>query len=235
MENGALRFFGGCLIGLVVMALLDRTVIPFNPEEMSLSIAGPGGKGGFELAVQGRTIDYARVLEQLFSDSFLSAAAAGWLAQHERAYSIDSEDLATAIATRICDPIPESPLEAWLEKARECAEKPVAARLRELSSAHQAPFHYVGKKGNMGVPEKTEHQPAAGRANVCRAGPFFGKKLQIGNLLNNTVIEVEATGSYACTPAATFPTVQLSPLDATLLFPKVSLNRLEPVIIVPLE
>jgi hypothetical protein len=235
MKNYIFTFVGGVLVGLALMALLSKTVIPFNPEKTSLKITGPEGQGGFELNVEGESVDYAKILERLFADDFLRGAATGWLAQKEKVYSIQSEDIATAIATQICSPIPDSPLEAMLEKGRECAQKPVAARLRDLSREHKPPFHYVGIKGDMGVPENTANQPSPGRANVCRNGPFFGRKLQIGNLLNSTVIEVEATGSYPCTPAASFPAIQLSPNDALQLFPTTALSRLETVVIVPLE
>lgn len=235
MKNYVFTFFGGLIVGLALMALMSKTIMPISPKNTSLKITGPEGQGGFELNVEGEALDYAKILEQLFADRFLRSAATGWLEQNEKVYPIESPAVVTAISTEICSPIPDSPLEARLEKGRECAQKPVAARLRELSSEHKPPFHYVGIKGDMGIPERKKDQPPPGRANVCRDGPFFGKKLQIGNLFNNTVIEVEATGFYLCTPAATLPAIQLSPDDALQLFPKTALSKLEPVIIVPLE
>ena len=235
MKNYILTFVGGLLVGLALMALLSSTVMPLSPKKTTLKITGPKGQGGFELNVEGESLDYENMLKQLFSDTFLRSAAVGWLEQKEKIYPIESPALATAISTEICSPIPNSPLEAKLAKGQECAQKPVASALRELSSEHKPPFHYVGIKGDMGVPDKRMNQPPRGTANVCRDGPFLGKKLQIGNLLNTKVIEVDAKGFYLCTPAATFPDIQLGPDNALELFPKTPLNKLEPVVIVPLD
>lgn len=86
----------------------------------------------------------------------------------------------------------------------------------------------------MGVPRRSENKPPVGVANVCKEGGFFGKKLQVGNLQNDNVIEVVATGFYICTDFG-FPDIQLSPDDALTLFPITKLSQKENVFIVPLD
>jgi hypothetical protein len=235
MRKNVQVFFAGLILGVALMAILAPRVMPSSPTKSTLKILVPGGKGGIELNVEGDSVDYEKVLSQLFADDFMKDAAIKWLEKKERIYPIESPDLAAAISSELCSPIPDAPMEARLEKGRECAQKPVVKALRELASEHRPPFHYVGITGKLGVPDDENDQPAKGKASVCRDSDFFGKNLQVVNPLDSTAIEVEATGYYLCTHAVTFPDIQLGSEDATRLFPKTVRRRLEDVIIVPLE
>ena len=134
MKSHVVTFFAGLIFGLSLMALLAKTVFPINPTKTTLQITGPEGKGGFSLKVEGEPINYEKVLEQLFTGTFMRYGVTGWLAQKEKIYSIESEELVTAIATQLCGPIPESPPDEKLRKEQECVNKPIVARLREASS-----------------------------------------------------------------------------------------------------
>jgi hypothetical protein len=227
-------FLGGLFLGVLVAFLL-RT--PLNLTNTSLKITGPDGEGSLTLEMTGSGIDYKEVLEKLFSDtSFLKPAAIGWLEQQQKIYPIDSMNLVNAVATQLCEPIPEQSLwELRIQKERECEEKPVVKQLRELARTKAMPFHYVGKVGAMGVPEDPQNQPKEQNANVCLNGEYYAKKLQVGNTHNDEVIEVQAFGSYVCTPAYRFPDIQLNPIDAKKLFKNIPLQKLQEVVIVPIE
>lgn len=228
-------FIAGLIAGIALMALLAQNVMPSNPTKSMLKILAPGGKVGIELQVEGESIDYAKMLSQLFANEFMRDAAIKWLEKKEKIYPLDSTDLVGAISSELCSPIPDAPMEVRLAKGRECAQKPVVRALRELASEHRPPFHYVGITGKLGVPDNEKDQPAKGKASVCRDSEFFGKNLQVVNPLDSTAIEVEASGYYLCTHAVTFPDIQLGSEDASQLFPKTARRRLEDAIIVPLE
>ena len=156
----------------------------------------------------------------MFANDFMKDAAIKWLEKKEKIYPVESPDLASAVASELCSPIPDAPMDARLAKGRECARKPVVKALRELASEHMPPFHYVGITGKLGVPDDENDQPAKGKASVCRDSDLFGKNLQVVNPLDSTAIEVEASGYYLCTHAVTFPDIQLGSGDASRLFPK---------------
>ena len=191
-------FLGGVVVGAILIFLFGSQFSPVNPTRASIIIKGPDGKGGFELNVTGEPVDYKSVLQGMFSDEFLQPAAIGWLATKQRMYKIDREELVVAISKDLCDPIPEKPLSEKIESGRKCAEKVVAARLRDLSDKRQPPFHHLGKVATMGFPGNRKHRPGQGFANVCKSGDFRGRKLQVSNPANQNVVEVEATGYYDC-------------------------------------
>lgn len=228
-------FIGGMAVGALLLFLIGRQFAPINPIKTSLKISGPDGKGAVELSVEGDSVDFARIMQKIFSDEFLKHAAIGWLAEKQDIYKIDREELATAIETKLCDPIPDEPLETRLKLGKACADKVVAARLRALADRRLPPFHHVGQVGSMGLPGNQKHRPAQGFANVCKTSEFRGRKLQVSNPSNGNVVEVEATGYYECTPATRFPDIQLGVSDATTLFPGLPLQQLEKVVIVPLN
>jgi hypothetical protein len=228
-------FVAGVIAGALVMFLVGGQFSPKSPTKTMLKVTGPDGKSGFQLNVEGESIDYEKILNAMFASEFLKGAASTWLATKQNLYPIDSDTLVTAIATKLCEPIPDEPLAQRLAKGRECANKGVVSRLRALAFKRQPPFHYVGVDAQLGIPAHGANRPPRGRANVCRDGDFFGRKLQVANPRSGAFVEVEALGSYVCTPAVRFPDVQLSPEDARVLFGSISLNKFELVTVVPIE
>ena len=219
----------GFLTGALLVFSFGR-MIPAMPTGSSFKVTGPDGKTGVEIRVDGGGVEYEKVLHEMFASDFLRPAATGWLADKQNLYSLEGDRLVNAISTKLCEPIPTTPVKEMLDKGKACAEKPAALGLRELAFNHRPPFHYVGFEAKMGVV-----QLAAGKANVCRDRGLRGKRLQVANAAGSAVIEVDATGWYRCTPAAEFPDIQLSFDDAKQLFGDRPLARLETVIVVPLE
>lgn len=226
----------GLLAGCVLMFLFARNLAPEVITKSSFEIQLPGeSSGSVKFNVEGEGIDYTRLLAAMFSNEFLKGGAISWLAEHQNLYPIASPDVATAISTELCEPIPKEPLDARISKGRECAEKPTAAALRRMASAHLPPFHYVGIRGILGVPGNPADRPRLGHASVCRDGDLFGKQIQIANPQNGAHITVDATGSYVCTPAFSFPDVQLGTEDAFALLGDRPIMQKEEIIIVPLN
>jgi hypothetical protein len=206
-----------------------------QPTKTSLKVTGPDGKASVEFNVEGDSVDYSQLLNNMFADDFLRPAAIGWLGEKKKLYPLYDERLATAIAQELCEPIPDMPFEERLEKGKACANKPVPSRLRALALDHKPPFHYIGVLVKAGVPAEPAHQPQPRRANVCRDGGFLGKRLQVINPRTQKTLVVKAANSYTCTGYVRFPGIQLSPKDALALFEGQPLAALEDVIVVPLE
>lgn len=228
-------FFAGLLVGALLLFLVGKQFSPINPMKTSFKVTGPGGKGTIELNVEGESIDYEKILIAMFSSDFLRPAAAGWLAEKQDLYGLDREELVTAIARKLCAPIPEEPLTEKLAKGRLCAEKIVVARLRELAHKRLPPFHHVGREGKAGLSSDSIHRPSTGTANVCLHGEYYGKRLQVTNPINGKLVEVSGTGHYVCTPAKRFPDIQLGRVEMIELFGQRPLTALENVVIVPLD
>jgi hypothetical protein len=204
---------------------------PTNVTDLKLKLVAPGG-AQIELDSTGEGVDYKDVLEHMFAHDLFRPGVVGWLAEQHRMYPVESETVVSAIKTKLC---PGDPPTDWVERVQwrqECASKPTVSGLRELADQRQVPFHYIGIVGSMGVPS-APHQPAEGRANVCREGPLHGKRVQVQNPVNGQLVHVEALGYYFCVSDG-FPTIQLNPSDAGALFPDRPLQRLEQVVIVPL-
>jgi hypothetical protein len=117
----------------------------------------------------------------MFTSDFLRFATVGWLAEKQKLYPLRDERLATAIEQDLCDPIPPTPAETYVVKAKECARQAVVSHLRNLAFTHRPPFHYVGIEGRASLPEKLRDRPAQGQANACRDGGFSGRRVQIIN------------------------------------------------------
>ncbi len=220
----------------VVLAIVELFIIMrgMNPESVDLNITDPSGKAAVKLQVKAQQVSYDAILDTIFSkpDSVIAFGVNEWIREKKHMYPLDDERLASALASDLCDPIPESPIEEHLRKAQECADKPTASRLRELAENHLRPFHYIGIQARLGIPEAPEDRPARGRASVCRELGLLGKHLEV--VVGERSIQVEASGSYACTGFTTFPDIQLSLEDAVKLFSR-PINKLEQVVVVPIS
>lgn len=224
-------FGAGLITGAVILFLVLR-----QPASEFI-VSGPKGQGSLVIKTASNTVNYEQVLATLFDPKeFLRPSAVDWLAKKQGLYDLKEPALVDALEAHLCDPIPQVPQEAALLKAKECAEKLVAKRLRALASDQKPPFHPVAITANAGNPERRANKPANGSANVCRPGPFFGKKLRVFTVDQKKSADVEATGSYLCGVAGlTFPEIQLGEADFRTLFGKRPLASLEKVLILPLD
>lgn len=199
-----------------------------NPSGQSVRIEFPG-VGIITIESRRDALDADSLLEQLFAEDFSRNGILGWLRDKQQLYSTESTDLATFLNTKMCDAIPDAPLEDRLAKAEECASKPLVDALRFLSQKREVPFHYVGERGRASVQSARPHRPGSGFVNVCRPGPFVAQSLHVMDPVTEQYIEVQAKGYYRCTHG-TYPDIQLDPEDAKTLFRR-PLDELEDVIV----
>jgi len=200
-------------VGLAVWAINSPVE---NPSAQEVTIAFPGG-GKIHVRSERETLNFEALMTKLFSEDYSRNGLLGWLRDRKHLYSLETTELAEALKTKLCDPIPLEPLEERLAKAADCASKPAVDALRRLSSERVVPFHYVGLRVRAGIQAASPHRPGKGRVNVCRTGRYVAQRLQIIDPITNRVIEVQAGGTYECT-VGEFPDIQLDPEDANELF-----------------
>ncbi|HSB70331.1 MAG TPA: hypothetical protein VLH58_02345 [Candidatus Methylomirabilis sp.] len=234
MKEKGVPFSVGVIVGILISLLIWKYG-PTQPKKTSLKLTGLDGKATVEFSVEGDAVDYQQVLDKMFTDEFLRRAAIGWLADKQKLFPLQEERLATAIASELCDPIPDTPLKDRLEKAKACAEKPMPLRLRALAADHRPPFHYIGVLAKAGLPGAATDRPQPGQAHVCRDGGFYGKRLQLINPRSQALVVVKATNYYRCTGFDRYPNIQLSSQDAKSLFGSQPLANLEDLVVVPLQ
>lgn len=204
-----------------------------DPDEQQVVVQFPTGQGSLSIASKKNApIRHDSLVQILFKDDFSRNGLMGVLRERYKVYDLNDAALADGLARRICEPIPEQPLSDRIEKAQNCAGHPVVQALRSLARDHKVPFHYVGAQVQIGVQYEDQYRPGEGRANVCRAGPYVGQRLQLVEPVSLRTIEVEAAGVYNCT-LNVFPEVQLDPVDAQQLYRR-PVDKYEQAIVVPL-
>ena len=161
-------------------------------------------------------IAHDKLLKDIFPQQFSKDGLMGWLAD-KNIFAFEDERLVKALNERLCEAIPEQPLDRKIKAAQDCANLPVATRLRELADKKWIPFHYVGVVVNVGVPER-EDQPQIGQASVCASSALRDERVELTNSRTGNRIEVQATGRYTCTGFTTYPDIQLNFEDAGKLF-----------------
>ena len=202
---------------IVIVVLLVILGMPDNPTSQNVNITFPGGFM-LEMDVSQPEVAHSALLAQLFSEEFTRDGVLGWLGREQQMFSISDIQLVTALEQNLCDPIPDSPLPERIEKAQECAARPVADGLRTLQVERRIPFHYVGIPVRVGVQADEEGRPAMGRANVCLESDLLGKQIELTDPISGSRITVLASGSYRCTGFSRYPDVQLGPDQARDLF-----------------
>lgn len=75
-------FIGGIAFGCLIMFLFGRSA-PANPTKSNFKITGPDGKVAIEFGVEGDGTDYEKVLEKMFSNTFLKGGALKWLSDKQ--------------------------------------------------------------------------------------------------------------------------------------------------------
>ncbi len=207
--------FGG--VALLVIGLLVGRTIPQTPAVEAVSITFPAG-AAVELTTSTPEVSHEALLEEVFADGTMREAVVDWLRARD-IFSLEDDGLVDAIGSRLCDPIPESPLARRTAAARECADGPLASRLRDLAERRAVPFHHLGITVRVGVPED---RPPRGSAAVCEGSDLQGETVELTSGSGDSLVVDAAWGTYSCTEeeGAEYPDIQLNPFDAFEIFPR---------------
>ena len=187
-----------------------------DAEEKQLQIAVPGGTS-ITVSAKGSKPNHVDVLEELYANSFGRDGLIGWLSGKDF-FHFQDQRLVTALSERLCEPIPDRPVNDKIEAGKKCSDLPVANGLRDLASLYKVPFHHVGTIINVGISLDSNHRPSEGKANVCEEGELRGKKIALTDMRSKQSIDVVATGRYACREFSIYPDLQLNSNDAGRLF-----------------
>ena len=135
-------------------------------------------------------------------------------------YAADDPRIVGAIS-ELCDPIPDDPLDAFLAASTACAERPVPEGLRRLSREQDPPFHPVGIRVTVGVPDPND-QPSPGSANTCRNGDLYRRNVVLINPIDGMRrVQVQASGHYGqgiCGQLVGTADIQINEEDAFSIF-----------------
>ena len=208
--------FGG--VALLVIGLLVGRTIPQAPAVEAVTITFPAG-GAVVLETSTPEVGHDTLLHEIFAADPTQAAAVDWLRERDY-FSLEDDGLVEAIATRLCDPIPERPLTQRTAGARACAEQALARGLRELAERRAVPFHHLGLTVRVGVPEE---RPPRGSAAVCEGSELQDRTVELTYGPTGDRLVVDASwGTYSCSEVegAEYPDIQLNPFDAFEIFPR---------------
>ena len=223
--------YGVCIVLGILGGLFADGAFFSGSSQRSVSVTLPGGVGlDLEATQDGILLDslYSRIYaDRSFRDGLIARLA------DDHIYQLTDPRLADALHEYLCSPIPDQPLTERTNAARECAELPVARRLRQLAEMRNVPFHYVGREIRIGVPSR-EDQPKPGMAHTCKNSEFGDHAVELTNPRSNATITVRATGSYVCTGFTQYPDIQLGYTDAQELFGRPT-NKYEAAIAVVLD
>jgi len=188
------------------------------------------GDATLEMQADNMEIAHEVLLDSMYTNDFTRGGLMAWLASRQ-VFAAADPALVEAIATQVCEPIPEDDREARLRLGRECAGRPVVAELRRRADHRETPFHYTGDIVRIGVPDT---RPPQGKAFACRDGVFWRRSVRLTNLNDNQrFVRVEVTaGHYPCVDP-TAPQIQLSEEDAVSLFggPTRRIERAEAIVV----
>ena len=226
-QIGAGMAVGAAIVGVAWFALGAT-----DAEEKSFSVMF--GDASISMNTRGGRIDHGSLLKTIFFEQFSRDGALGWLRDVQNVYSIEDPALAAALNTKLCEEIPDHPIDVHIAKGTACTKISVVDNLRRLVEGHKVPFHYVGREVQVGIQGDPEHAPRASRANACEGSDLSGKRVELTNLLNENQITVLATGIYPCSGVSVKPDLQLNPEDARKLFDG-PLRKYQPAIAVPLN
>ena len=214
-SGGRGSFTPGILASFAVLCL---AVFSLASCATKLSINFPEGDK-VTVVADSKGISHSELLENIYSEETARDGLLSWLADKD-VFSMEDRRLAEALNQRLCDPIPQEPLDERIKSADDCASQPVAEDLRGLVERRDVPFHYVGKHVDVGVQNDEPHRPNDGEANVCGDSELFGRTLELTDEATGGRIEVAATRTYTCEGYAKYPGIQLNGKDAAKLFQK---------------
>jgi hypothetical protein len=205
------------IVTLIIGILIGWRAIPSDPAESEIEWDYPGGS--LKINAKKDLNSPEAMLIRLFSTDFSQAGTKKWLKDNYQMFSIEEQSLVDALKD-LCSLGPDMKPEERRQQMETCVKIPVISQLRSLAESHEPPFHYIGFKVKIGIPDP---EPKEGTANVCLKNPripseFLGKEIELTNPDNNVSITVKATGHYKCTGYNIFPDIQLSLNDARKLF-----------------
>lgn len=89
-----------------------------QPDEMNIDITDPSGKAAVKLGIKAQKVDYEKMLEAIFKEprTLVTLGVVEWLRVTQKMYLLADERLAGALATDLCAPIPEKPIEDHIKK-----------------------------------------------------------------------------------------------------------------------
>ncbi len=195
----------GFVVGILVCLITDIRSFSVDPTTGSIEF-------------RTREPNDVEYIQSAWEDAARRQILLGTLA-NQGVFAVDDPRIAAAIEN-LCEPIPRTPLEAYLSAAIKCAEQPVPNALRQLARQKSPPFHTSGRVVTIGVPD-TNDQPSVGRANTCQNGEWFRRRVLLTNPLNGFQVTVDATGHYGqgiCGPIVGAPDIQLNEGDALSIF-----------------
>ena len=195
----------GFVVGILVCLITDIRSFSVDPTTGSIEF-------------RTREPNDVEYIQSAWEDAARRQILLGTLA-NQGVFAVDDPRIAAAIEN-LCEPIPSTPLEAYLSAAIKCAEQPVPNALRQLARQKSPPFHTSGRVVSIGVPD-TNDQPSVGRANTCQNGEWFRRRVLLTNPLNGFQVTVDATGHYGqgiCGPIVGAPDIQLNEGDALSIF-----------------
>ena len=195
--------------GMALMGLICLFFVSADSSTLKVTV----GEATLEMQADNMEIKHEALLDSMYTNDFTRGGLMGWL-EGRQIYSAADPALVEAIATEVCEPIPEDDREARLRLGRDCASKEVVAELRRRADRREIPFHYTADIVRIGVPDD---RPAQGRAYACRNGVFWGRTVQLSRLNDSRrSVRVEVTGHYPCVDP-TAPDLHLSEEDAVSL------------------
>jgi len=214
------------LCGMALMGFIWFAMSANDSKLLKVSI----GDATLEMQADNMEIAHEVLLDSMYTNDFTRGGLMAWLASRQ-VFAAADPALVEAIATQVCEPIPEDDREARLRLGRECAGRPVVAELRRRADHRETPFHYTGDIVRIGVPDT---RPPQGKAFACRDGVFWRRSVRLTNLNDNQrFVRVEVTaGHYPCVDP-TAPQIQLSEEDAVSLFggPTRRIERAEAIVV----
>ena len=197
------------ITGMALMGVVWFFMSADNSKLLKVSI----GEAALEMQADNMEIEHEALLDSMYMNNFTHGGLMEWLASRQ-IFAASDPALVEAIATHVCEPIPEDDRAARLRLGGECASKPVVAELRRRVDRREPPFHYAADVVRFGVPDD---RPPQGRAYACRNGVFWRRTVQLSNLKDNRrFVRVDVTGHYPCVGPST-PHIQLSEEDAVSL------------------
>ncbi len=212
--------------GMVLMGIIWFAMSADSSTLLKVSV----GEATLEMQADNMEINHEALLDSMYTNGFTRGGLMAWLAGKQIFAAVDPT-LVEAIATEVCEPIPEDDRETRLRLGRDCASNEIVAELRRRADRRITPFHYIGDIVTIGVPEA---RPPQGRAYGCTDGLFWRRTVRLTNLNDDRrFVRVEVTaGHYPCIDP-TAPQIQLSEADAVSLFggPTRRIERAEAIVV----
>lgn len=223
-----------CIVSALAGAVLLWAVAKYFPqaEEVKIDFGKDGAVG---LSIKNGKTDYEAVLTSMFSKPFARAGALDWLKREQGLYHIEDRGLTRKLSEMLPERLPdgkEETLEARSERLDQLIRKYVViGDLRENADASKPPFQPVGRRVQIGVPEKGGEQPRQYYAYVPFNSNLAGKRIEVLNPANNQSLVLLGRAAIEVSDTVNVD-VQLNELQATRLFSRVPHSKIKALVFV---